>query len=117
MHDDDEAALDIRTDSLHGQVQEVVGVMKDNIDKLLDRDVALNNLVTRTDDLQSSATTYNRTAKQLKRKYWWKNTKTNICIGGIVITVVLIIISELFFVSLLKNFNGTTRIYRISAAT
>jgi hypothetical protein len=60
---------------LHGQVQEVVGVMKQNIDKLLDRDVALNNLVSRTDDLQSSATTYNQTTKQLRRKYWWKNAK------------------------------------------
>ena len=61
--------------SLHGQVQEVVGVMKQNIDKILDRDVALNNLVTRADDLQSSATTYNQTTKQLRNKYWWKNAK------------------------------------------
>ena len=60
---------------LRGQVHEVVDVMKDNIDKLLDRDVALNNLAVRADDLQSSATTYNHTAKQLRRKYWWKNTK------------------------------------------
>ncbi|CAF1381635.1 unnamed protein product [Rotaria magnacalcarata] len=102
--DDDEAALDIQIDSntqstgrntvkgLHGQVQEVVGVMKQNIDKLLDRDVALNNLASRADDLHSSATTYNQTAKQLKRKYWWKNAKTNICIAGIIITVIIIII-------------------------
>ena len=60
---------------LHGQVQEVVGVMKKNIDRLLDRDVALNNLMTRADDLETSATTYNQTTKQLRRKYWWKNTK------------------------------------------
>ncbi len=62
---------------LHGQVQEVVGVMKQNIDKLLDRDVALTNLATRADDLQSSATTYNQTTKQLRRKYWWKNAKVS----------------------------------------
>lgn len=60
---------------LHGQVQEVVGVMKQNIDKILDRDVALNNLVIRADDLQTSATTYNQTTKQLRRKFWWKNAK------------------------------------------
>jgi hypothetical protein len=52
--------------------------MKKNIDKLLDRDVALNNLMTRADDLESSATTYNQTTKQLRRKYWWKNTKVEI---------------------------------------
>ncbi|CAF3705151.1 unnamed protein product [Rotaria sp. Silwood1] len=107
IQDDDDAALDIQGDSnnknstdnsvkqLHGQVQEVVGVMKNNIDKLLDRDVALNNLVTRSDDLQLSATSYNRTAKQLQRKYWWKNAKTNMCIAGIVITVVIIIIMSI----------------------
>lgn len=49
--------------------------MKQNIDKLLDRDVALNNLASRADDLQSSATSYNQTARQLRKKYWWKNAK------------------------------------------
>ena len=85
--------------------------MKQNIDKLLDRDVALTNLVTRADDLQTSATTYNQTTKQLRRKYWWKNAKvkrkkknfspyfyssfqTNVCIGGIIFAVVLIIICK-----------------------
>ena len=52
--------------------------MKQNIDKLLDRDVALNNLVVRADDLQTSATTYNQTTKQLRRKFWWKNAKVHI---------------------------------------
>jgi len=60
---------------LHGQVQEVVGVMKQNIDKILDRDVALNNLANRADELQSSATTYNQTTKRLRNKYWWQNIK------------------------------------------
>ncbi|UJR21797.1 hypothetical protein I4U23_024872 [Adineta vaga] len=106
--DDDDEALDIRVDSnntrsaggenvkaLHGQVQEVVGVMKQNIDKLLDRDVALNNLSSRADELQSSASTYNQTTKQLRRKYWWKNMKTNVCIAGIVLAVFIIIIMSI----------------------
>jgi hypothetical protein len=49
--------------------------MKKNIDRLLDRDVALNNLMVHADDLEASASTYNQTTKQLRRKYWWKNTK------------------------------------------
>ncbi|CAF0734690.1 unnamed protein product [Rotaria sordida] len=110
IRDDDDDALDIQIDSdttrstasggvkkLHGQVQEVVGVMKKNIDKLLDRDVALNNLMTRAEDLETSATTYNQTTKQLRRKYWWKNAKTNVCIAGIVIGVLLIIITVIAF--------------------
>jgi hypothetical protein len=49
--------------------------MKKNIDKLLDRDAALNNLMTRAEDLETSSTTYNQTTQQLRRKYWWKNAK------------------------------------------
>lgn len=49
--------------------------MKQNIDRLLDRDAGLNNLMIRADDLETSASTYNQTTKQLRRKYWWKNTK------------------------------------------
>lgn len=64
---------------MHGQVQEVVGVMKKNIDRLLDRDVGLSNLMVRADDLETSASTYNETTKQLRRKYWWKNSKVLIC--------------------------------------
>jgi len=77
---------------IQGQVQEVVGVMKKNIDKLLDRDVALNNLMTRADELHVSADTYNQTTKSLSRKMWWKNQKTNMCIGGTVAIVLFIII-------------------------
>lgn len=52
--------------------------MKKNIDRLLDRDVALNNLMVRAEDLETSATTYNQTTKQLRQKYWWKNAKVRI---------------------------------------
>jgi hypothetical protein len=110
IRDDDDEALDIQIDSnttrskagdgvkkFQGQVQEVVGVMKKNIDRLLDRDVALNNLMVRAEDLETSASTYNQTTKQLRRKYWWKNTKTNVCIAGIVIAVILIIILTIAF--------------------
>ncbi|CAF1040551.1 unnamed protein product [Adineta ricciae] len=116
IRDDDDEALDIQIESdiirsstgdgvkkLHGQVQEVVGVMKKNIDRLLDRDVALNNLMTRADDLETSASTYNQTTKQLRRKYWWKNTRTNICIAGIVIGVILFIIIIIAFSRRGKN--------------
>ncbi|CAF1296100.1 unnamed protein product [Adineta steineri] len=78
-------------------LQEVVGVMKKNIDRLLDRDVALNNLMTRADDLETSASTYNQTTKTLRRKYWWKNAKTNVCIAGIVVAVIFIIIIIIAF--------------------
>ncbi|CAF0845867.1 unnamed protein product [Didymodactylos carnosus] len=106
IRDDDDEALNLELGNgsstgtgneqgikkLHGQVQEVVGVMKKNIDKLLDRDVGLSNLMTRADELHTTADTYNQTTKQLSRKIWWKNAKTNICIGTTVAIVLIIII-------------------------
>jgi len=116
IRDDDDEGLDIQIDSdttrssagdgvkkLHGQVKEVVGVMKQNIDRLLDRDAGLNNLMIRADDLETSASTYNQTTKQLRRKYWWKNTKTNVCIAGIVFGVILFIIIVAAFNRRTKN--------------
>ncbi|CAF0822639.1 unnamed protein product [Adineta ricciae] len=98
IRDDDDEALDIQIES--DIIRSSTG---DGVKKLHDRDVALNNLMTRADDLETSASTYNQTTKQLRRKYWWKNTRTNICIAGIVIGVILFIIIIIAFSRRGKN--------------
>jgi len=68
------------------QVDEVVEIMKMNVDKVLDRDSKLSQLDERADFLQNSAGQFEKSAGSLKNKFWLKNLKMMI-IGGIVTTL------------------------------
>ncbi|XP_061076896.1 vesicle-associated membrane protein 3-like [Conger conger] len=70
------------------QVDEVVGIMRVNVDKVLERDQKLSELDDRADALQAGASQFETNAAKLKRKFWWKNMK----MWGILIAVFLIII-------------------------
>ncbi|XP_025895927.1 vesicle-associated membrane protein 2 [Nothoprocta perdicaria] len=73
------------------QVDEVVGIIRMNVDKVLERDQKLSELDNRADALQAGASQFETSAAKLKRKYWWKNCKMMIILG-VVCAVILIII-------------------------
>lgn len=54
---------------------QVVGIMRVNVDKVLERDQKLSELDDRADALQAGASQFETSAAKLKRKYWWKNCK------------------------------------------
>ncbi|KZC05836.1 PREDICTED: synaptobrevin [Dufourea novaeangliae] len=76
-------------------VEEVVGIMKVNVEKVLERDQKLSELENRADVLQQGATQFEQQAGKLKRKYWWKNLKMMIIIGIICVIILIIIIASL----------------------
>merc|ERR1712126_495433 len=65
------------------QVQEVVGIMRGNVEKVLERDQKLSQLDDRADALQQGASQFEQSAGKLKRKFWWKNLKMMIVMGVI----------------------------------
>lgn len=71
----------------HAQVNEVVDIMRDNVEKVIDRDVKLSELDDRADALQQGASQFETQAAKLKRKYWWKNMKMWIILGVLGILV------------------------------
>lgn len=75
-------------------VDEVVGIMKVNVEKVLERDQKLTELENRADALQQGATQFEQHAGKLKRKYWWKNLKMMIIIGIICVVILIIIIGK-----------------------
>lgn len=75
-------------------VDEVVGIMKVNVEKVLERDQKLSELENRADALQQGATQFEQHAGKLKRKYWWKNLKMIIIIGIICVVILIIIIGK-----------------------
>jgi len=70
------------------QVDEVVDIMRVNVDKVLERDQKLSELDDRADALQAGASQFEASAGKLKRKMWWKNCK----MWAILITVIVVII-------------------------
>ncbi|CAH2272714.1 vesicle-associated membrane 2 [Pelobates cultripes] len=84
-----------RLQQTQAQVDEVVGLMRVNVDKVLERDQKLSELDDRADALQAGASQFETSAAKLKRKYWWKNLKMMI-IMGVICAIILIIIIVYF---------------------
>lgn len=74
------------------QVNEVVGIMRVNVQKVLERDQKLSELDDRADALQHGASQFEQQAGKLKRKYWWKNVKMMIIIAIIAVIFLALII-------------------------
>ncbi|XP_050434552.1 synaptobrevin-1-like isoform X2 [Adelges cooleyi] len=78
------------------QVDEVVGIMRVNVEKVLERDQKLSELDNRADVLQQGASQFEQHATKLKRKMWWKNLKMMILLGTIVAVLLILIVWSLF---------------------
>nr|XP_002750308.6 vesicle-associated membrane protein 3 [Callithrix jacchus] len=86
-----------RLQQTQNQVDEVVDIMRVNVDKVLERDQKLSELDDRADALQAGASQFETSAAKLKRKYWWKNCK--MWAIGITVLVIFIVIIIVWVVS------------------
>ncbi|XP_009882383.1 PREDICTED: vesicle-associated membrane protein 3 [Charadrius vociferus] len=78
------------------QVDEVVDIMRVNVDKVLERDQKLSELDDRADALQAGASQFETSAAKLKRKYWWKNCKMWAILIAVVLIIIIIIIGKFY---------------------
>lgn len=74
--------------ALQDQIDEVKGIMTQNIDKVLERGEKIEVLVGKTEELAHSADSFKKSSVQLRRKMWWQNKK-----WIILLVVVLLIIA------------------------
>uniref|UniRef100_A0A8C8SFQ1 V-SNARE coiled-coil homology domain-containing protein n=1 Tax=Pelusios castaneus TaxID=367368 RepID=A0A8C8SFQ1_9SAUR len=81
-----------RLQQTQNQVDEVVDIMRVNVDKVLERDQKLSELDDRADALQAGASQFETSAAKLKRKYWWKNCKMWAILIAVVLVIIIIII-------------------------
>uniref|UniRef100_A0A8C6WW81 Vesicle-associated membrane protein 2 n=1 Tax=Neogobius melanostomus TaxID=47308 RepID=A0A8C6WW81_9GOBI len=81
-----------RLQQTQAQVDEVVDIMRVNVDKVLERDSKLSELDDRADALQAGASQFETSAAKLKNKYWWKNAKMMIILGVICVIILIVII-------------------------
>lgn len=90
-----------RLQQTQAQVDEVVDIMRVNVEKVLERDQKLSELDDRADALQAGASQFEASAGKLKRKFWWKNLKMMLILGAVVGVVVI-----LFIVWIYRNMGG-----------
>ncbi|CAO1312102.1 unnamed protein product [Diamesa tonsa] len=94
-----------RLQQTQAKVDEVVGIMRVNVEKVLERDQKLSELDHRADALQHGASQFEQQAGKLKRKQWWANVKMMIIMGVIGVVLLIIIIGESQFSYLLLWFS------------
>ncbi|KIN01546.1 hypothetical protein OIDMADRAFT_54660 [Oidiodendron maius Zn] len=82
-----------RTAALQAQIDDTVGVMRENINKVSQRGERLDSLQDKTDNLAVSAQGFRRGANRVRKTMWLKDMKMRIClIGGIILLLVVIIV-------------------------
>lgn len=75
------------------QIDDTVGVMRDNINKVSQRGERLDALQDKTDNLAQSAQGFRRGANRVRKQMWWKDMKMRMClIAGIIILILVIVI-------------------------
>ncbi|XP_025080836.1 vesicle-associated membrane protein 3-like isoform X1 [Pomacea canaliculata] len=93
-----------RLQQTQAQVDEVVDIMRVNVDKVLERDQKISELDDRADALQAGASQFEASAGKLKRKYWWKNCKMWLILIGVIVVIIIIIV--VWVVSSTKSSGG-----------
>ncbi|KAG0231307.1 hypothetical protein BGW42_000293 [Actinomortierella wolfii] len=83
-----------KVDALKSQVDDVIGIMQQNIDSVKDRGEKLDQLQHKTTDLEQGAIQFRKGASGVRRQMWWKNMKMRLLIGaGVAIILIIIIVS------------------------
>lgn len=75
--------------NVQGEIDNVRGIMTENIERVLERGERLDLLVDKTDRLGGSARDFRVRSRGLKRRMWWKNMK-------LMVMLVLVIIFLLY---------------------
>lgn len=89
-----------RTAAIQQQIDDTVGIMRENINKVADRGARLDSLQDKTDHLAVSAQGFRRGANRVRKQMWWKDMKMRMCIAaGIIILLVIIIVPVVLHVN------------------
>ncbi|GAA5825265.1 hypothetical protein JCM5353_005933 [Sporobolomyces roseus] len=84
---------DARTQAIQAQIDDTVGIMRDNINKVAERGERLDALQDKTDTLAQSAQGFRKGANRVRKRMWWKDMKMRMLIAaGIAILVIIIVV-------------------------
>jgi len=78
--------------AVQAQIDDTVGIMRENITKVAERGERLDTLQDKTDTLAVSAQGFRRGANRVRKNMWWKDMKMRIIIGAAISVILIIII-------------------------
>lgn len=85
---------------IRSQVDEVTEIMRNNIDTVLDRGEALEDMICRADDLQATSNVFQQQTTQIHRNIYWHNMKWKI-----ILFCLLFLIFGLIIGAIVKKFH------------
>ncbi|XP_060065721.1 vesicle-associated membrane protein 4-like [Ylistrum balloti] len=83
---------DPKINRLQNQVDDVVGIMKDNMGKVIDRGDRLEDLQDKSDNLASNSDLFRSRSRDLRKSMWWKNCKMKIILVLVIVIILAVII-------------------------
>lgn len=88
-----ELSEETKTQQVQSQVDEIKGIMQENIKKVVERGESMEQIESKTNELHESSQQFQKKTTQVKKKMWWKNMKYSI----LIIVVLLILVMGLTF--------------------
>lgn len=78
--------------NVRGEIENVRGIMTENIERVLERGERIDLLVDKTDRLGGSAHDFRVRSKGLRRRMWWKNVKLMALLVVVVIFLIYLFV-------------------------
>ena len=78
--------------NVQSEIDNVRGIMTENIERVLERGERIDLLVDKTDRLGGSARDFRVRSRGLRRRMWWKNVKLMVLLGLVVVFLVYLLV-------------------------
>ncbi|EXX67114.1 synaptobrevin [Rhizophagus irregularis] len=87
----------LKTQQIQKQINDTVGIMRENINQVAQRGEALDSLHDKTENLSVSAQGFRRGANRVRKQMWWKDMKMKIIIAAVIIIILVAIILSVYY--------------------
>ena len=78
--------------NVQSEIENVRGIMTENIERVLERGERIDLLVDKTDRLGAGAKDFRMRSRGLRRRMWWKNVKLMALLGLVVVFLLYLFI-------------------------
>ncbi|CAI4054279.1 hypothetical protein N7582_000034 [Saccharomyces uvarum] len=81
-----------KTAELQAEIDDTVGIMRDNINKVAERGERLTSIEDKADNLAVSAQGFKRGANKVRKAMWYKDLKMKMCLALVIIILLVVIV-------------------------